>query len=99
VRRTDQDGTGAAADDDLVRSPEPAPPIYTDGRALPEEFSLLAFLGYSAGHWEHDHNDTRRSPDVHKPFTIKIPHNLMADADIFEDSCDNEKDRAHLGKQ
>jgi hypothetical protein len=34
-----------------------------------------------------------------KPFTIKIPHNLMADADIFEDSCDNEKDRAHLGKQ
>jgi hypothetical protein len=34
-----------------------------------------------------------------KPFTIKIPHNLMADADIFEDSCDNEKDRAHLGKK
>jgi hypothetical protein len=34
-----------------------------------------------------------------KPFTIKIPHNLMADADIFEDSCDNEKDRVHLGKR
>jgi hypothetical protein len=34
-----------------------------------------------------------------KPFTIKIPHNLMADADIFEDSCDNEKDRTHLTKQ
>jgi len=33
-----------------------------------------------------------------KPFTIKIPHNLMADADIFEDFCENEKDRAHLGK-
>jgi len=34
-----------------------------------------------------------------KPFTVKIPHNLMADADIFEDSCDNERDRAHLVKK
>ena len=34
-----------------------------------------------------------------KPFTVKIPHTLMADADIFEDFCENEKDRAHLGKQ
>ncbi len=32
-----------------------------------------------------------------KPFTIKVPHNLLADADIFESFCDeNEKDRAHL---
>jgi hypothetical protein len=22
-----------------------------------------------------------------RPFTIKIPHNLLADADIFEDFC------------
>ncbi len=34
-----------------------------------------------------------------KPFYIKIPHNLLADADIFEDFCDNEKDRVHLGSQ
>jgi len=35
-----------------------------------------------------------------KPFTIKIPHDLLADSDIFESFCDeNEKDRAHLQKQ
>ena len=35
-----------------------------------------------------------------KPFTIKVPHDLLADSDIFESYCDeNEKDRAHLGKQ
>jgi hypothetical protein len=28
--------------------------IYTDGRALPKEFDLPAYLGYSAGHWEGD---------------------------------------------
>ena len=33
-----------------------------------------------------------------KPFTINIPYNLMADADIFEDFCENEKDRPHLSK-
>ena len=33
-----------------------------------------------------------------KPFTIKIPHTLMADADIFESFCENEKDREHLQK-
>jgi hypothetical protein len=33
------------------------------------------------------------------PFTIKVPHDLLADADIFESFCnENEKDRAHLGK-
>jgi len=35
-----------------------------------------------------------------KPFTIEIPHDLLADSDIFESFCDeNEKDRAHLQKQ
>ena len=31
-----------------------------------------------------------------KPITLKIPHTIMADADIFESFCDNEKDRVHL---
>jgi hypothetical protein len=32
-----------------------------------------------------------------KPFTIKVPHVLLADSDIFEMFCnENEKDRAHL---
>ena len=34
-----------------------------------------------------------------RPFTIKVPHDLLADSDIFEDVCDNEKDSAHLGKK
>jgi hypothetical protein len=33
-----------------------------------------------------------------KPFTIKVPHDLLADDDIFEMFCENEKDRAHLKK-
>ena len=28
--------------------------IYTDGRGLPRDFDLPAYLGYSVGHWEHD---------------------------------------------
>jgi hypothetical protein len=31
-----------------------------------------------------------------KAFTVKIPHTLMADQDIFEMFCENEKDRVHL---
>jgi hypothetical protein len=35
-----------------------------------------------------------------KPFTIKVPHNLLADGDIFESVCtENEKDRAHLDRR
>jgi len=38
-------------------------------------------------------------PMYTKPFTIKVPHDLLADEDIFESVCsENEKDRAHLGK-
>jgi hypothetical protein len=115
--------------------------IYTDGRQLPKEFDLPAFLGYSIGYWEgdtlvmetagfndktaldlmgHPHSDALRvteryrrrdfghmdvemtfeDPKMYtKPFTIKVPHNLLADADIFESFCENEKDSVHLGKQ
>ena len=35
-----------------------------------------------------------------KPFTIKVPFDLLADQDIFESFChENEKDRAHLGQK
>lgn len=35
-----------------------------------------------------------------KPFTIKVPHDLLADSDLFEMFCnENEKDRVHLLKQ
>ena len=40
-------------------------------------------------------------PRVHnviftKPITIKVAHTLLADADIFESFCENERDRVHL---
>jgi hypothetical protein len=116
--------------------------IYTDGRALPEEFEYPAFLGYSVGHWERDvfvvetagfngrtrldlmghpqseamriterfhrrdfgHLDVEMTFDDPKmytrPFTIKVPHDLQPDSDIFEMYCnENEKDRSHLRKQ
>jgi hypothetical protein len=34
-----------------------------------------------------------------RPFTIKVPHNLLADSDIFESFCENEKDIAHVRKK
>jgi hypothetical protein len=34
-----------------------------------------------------------------RPFTIKVPHDLLADADVFESFCENEKDSAHLKQQ
>ena len=116
--------------------------IFTDGRTLPKEFDLPAYMGYSVGHWErdifvvetagfndktaldgngHPHSEALRvterfhrrdfghmdmemtfdDPRMYtKPFTVKVPHNLVADGDIFEMFCDeNEKDAAHMQKQ
>jgi hypothetical protein len=40
---------------------------------------------------------TFEDPEMYtKPFTVQIPHDLVADNDIFEMFCENEKDRAHL---
>ena len=116
--------------------------IFADGRALPKEYDLPAYLGYSVGHWErdvfvvetagfndktaldlfgHPHSDAPRVTERYhrrdfghmdvemtfddprmytKPITIKVPHDLLADEDIFEMYCtENEKDAAHLKKQ
>jgi len=34
-----------------------------------------------------------------KPFTVKIPHQLLADSDIFESYSENEKDMSHICKR
>ena len=112
--------------------------IYTDGRRLPKEVNLPAYLGYSVGRWEgdvfvvesagfntktsldaagHPHSEALRiterfrrrdfghldvemtfdDPEMYtRPFTVKIPHELQADADIFEMYCETEQDRVHL---
>ena len=115
--------------------------IHTDGRALPKEFDLPSYLGYSIGRWEgdtfvvettgfndktrldgagHPHGERLRlveryrrrdfghldiettfdDPEMYtKPFTIKVPHDLLPDTDIFESFCENEKDSTHLGQR
>ena len=112
--------------------------VFADGRKLPKEFDLPAFLGYSVGQWEgdtfvvetagfndktsldgmgHPHSDALRlterfhrrdfghldiemtfdDPKIYtKPFSIKVPHDLVADNDIYELFCENEKDRVHM---
>ena len=32
-----------------------------------------------------------------RPFTIKVPHDLIPDSDVFENYCENEKDSVHIG--
>jgi hypothetical protein len=47
-----------------------------------------------------DYEVTFDDPKMYtKPFTVKIPHELLADSDIFEMYSENEKDCAHIGKQ
>jgi hypothetical protein len=114
--------------------------IFADGRKLPEEFNLPAYLGYSVGRWEgqtfvvesagfndkttldafgHPHSDQLRvverfrrrdfghldvemtfdDPKYYtRPFTVRVPHDLLADDDIFEMYPENEKDCAHIAK-
>jgi len=112
--------------------------IFADGRSLPREVNLPAYLGYSVGRWDrdtfvvetagfndrtvldaigHEHSDRlhiterfRRRDFGHldvemtfddpvmytRPFTIRIPHTLLADQEIFEMYAENEKDCARI---
>jgi hypothetical protein len=72
-----------------------------DGAGHPHSEALRVterFHRRDFGHldWEMTFDD----PQMYtRPFTIKVPHELVADFDIFEMFCENEKDRAHLVKQ
>jgi len=48
-----------------------------------------------------DYEITFDDPEMYtKPFTVKIPHTLVPDNDIFEMFCnENEKDRDHLKRK
>jgi hypothetical protein len=65
---------------------------HSDALRLTERFRRRDF-----GHldWEMTFDDPKMYT---KPFTIKVPHDLMPDADIFEMYCENEKDRIHMVK-
>jgi len=47
-----------------------------------------------------DYELTFNDPKMYtKPFTVKIPHELLADSDIFEMYSENEKDMSHICKR
>jgi len=47
-----------------------------------------------------DYQITFDDPKMYtKPFTVSIPHELQPDTDVFENFCENEKDRVHLGSK
>jgi hypothetical protein len=73
-----------------------------DGMGHPHSEALRVVERYRRRDFGHlDVETTFDDPQIYtKPFTIKVPHDLMADADIFESFCnENEKDRTHLQKR
>jgi hypothetical protein len=47
-----------------------------------------------------DYEITLDDPKMYtRSFTVKIPHELLPDSDVFENYCENEKDLAHLGRK
>jgi hypothetical protein len=68
------------------------------GHPHSEELRVLErFRRRDFGHL--DYEITFDDPKMYaEPFTVKIPHDLLPDSDIFETYPENEKDCAHLGK-
>jgi hypothetical protein len=60
--------------------------------------TLERFRRRDFGHLEYE--ITFDDPKMYtKPFTVRIPHELLADADVFENYCENEKDQVHLDRK
>ncbi|PWU11587.1 MAG: hypothetical protein C5B51_02395 [Terriglobia bacterium] len=66
---------------------------HSDALRVTERFRRRDF-----GHM--DYEVTFDDPKMYtKPFTVKIPHQLLPDSDIFEMYSENEKDCKHIGKR
>jgi hypothetical protein len=73
-----------------------------DGMGHPHSEGLRVVERYRRRDFGHlDIEMTFDDPQMYtRPFTIQVPFELLADADIFEYFCnENEKDRAHFGKK
>jgi hypothetical protein len=70
-----------------------------DGMGHPHSEALRTLERFKRRDFGHlDYEITFDDPKMYtKPFTVKIPHELVPDADVFENYCENEKDLAHLG--
>jgi hypothetical protein len=72
-----------------------------DGMGHPSSDRLHVIERYRRRDFGHlDIETTFDDPEMYtKPFTIKVPHDLLPDTDIFESFCENEKDSTHLGQR
>jgi hypothetical protein len=72
-------------------------PLDTMGHPRSESLRTIErFRRRDFGHL--DYEITFDDPKMYtKPFTVRIPHELLADSDVFENYCENEKDQVHLG--
>jgi len=69
-----------------------------DGMGHPHSDALRTLERFRRRDFGHlDYEITFDDPKMYtKPFTVKIPHELLADSDVFENYCENEKDLQHL---
>jgi hypothetical protein len=75
---------------------------WLDGIGHPHSEALRVVERYRRRDFGHlDVEMTFDDPQMYtKPFSIKVPYELLADSDIFENYCnENEKDRAHIGQK
>jgi hypothetical protein len=74
---------------------------WLDGTRHPHSDALHVVERFRRRDFGHlDYEVTFNDPKMYtKPFTVRIPHELLPDSDIFENYCENEKDQKHLGKQ
>jgi len=73
--------------------------IPLDVMGHPRSESMRAIERFKRRDFGHlDYEITFDDPKMYtRPFTVRIPHNLLPDSDVFENYCENEKDLAHLG--
>ena len=69
-----------------------------DGMGHPRSEAMRTVERFRRRDFGHlDYEITFDDPKMYtKPFTVKIPHDLVPDSDVFENFCENEKDLVHL---
>jgi hypothetical protein len=75
--------------------------IPIDGMGHPRSEALRTVERFRRRDFGHlDYEISFDDPKMYtRPFTVKIPHELVADSDVFENYCENEKDLAHLNRK
>ena len=71
-----------------------------DGMGHPHSDALRVVERYRRRDFGHlDYEIRFEDPKMYtKPFSVKVPHELVPDSDVFENYCENEKDSKHLPK-